>query len=73
MQCGKCGAQVGDDFKFCPECGTPMPVVRKAAEKALNQGEETLEKAKAEAGKDGMFLDSSVIAGPDPKVWNKVL
>lgn len=49
MQCGKCGAQVGDDFKFCPECGTPMPVVRKAAEKALNQGEETLEKAKAEA------------------------
>ena len=49
MQCGKCGAQVGDDFKFCPECGTPMPVVRKAAEKALNQGEETLEKAEAEA------------------------
>jgi len=33
----------------------------------------SIEKAKAEAGKDGMFLDSSVIAGPDPKVWNKVL
>lgn len=49
MLCGKCGAQVGDDFKFCPECGTPMPVVRKAAEKALNQGEEPLEKVKAEA------------------------
>ena len=49
MLCGKGGAQVGDDFKFCPECGTPMPVVRKAAEKALNQGEEPLEKVKAEA------------------------
>lgn len=49
MLCGKCGAQVGDDFKFCPECGTPMPVVRKAAEKALNQGEEPIEKVKAEA------------------------
>lgn len=49
MLCGKCGAQVGDDFKFCPECGSPMPVVRKAAEKALNQGEEPLEKVKAEA------------------------
>ena len=51
MLCGKCGAQVGDDFKFCPECGTPMPVVRKAAEKALNQGEEPLEKVKAEEDK----------------------
>lgn len=49
MQCGKCGAQVGDDFKFCPECGTPMPVVRKAAEKALNQSEDVVEKVKAEA------------------------
>ena len=57
MLCGKCGAQVGDDFKFCPECGTPMPVVRKAAEKALNQGEEPLEKVKAEADKAGIPMD----------------
>jgi len=49
MQCGKCGAQIGDDFKFCPECGTPMPVVRKAAEKAIGHGKESLEKVKSEA------------------------
>lgn len=49
MQCGKCGAQVGDDFKFCPECGTPMPVVRKAAEKVLDKGEEFTDKVKEEA------------------------
>ena len=32
-----------------------------------------IEKAKNEAGEDGMFLDSSVIAGPDPKMWEKLL
>ena len=32
-----------------------------------------IEKAKAEAGEDGMFLDSSVIAGPDKKIWDKIL
>lgn len=48
MLCGKCGAEVGEDFKFCPECGTPMPVVRKAAEKALDKGKETVEKVRSE-------------------------
>lgn len=48
MLCGKCGAEVGEDFKFCPECGTPMPVVRKAAEKALDKGKEAAEKVKSE-------------------------
>ncbi len=32
-----------------------------------------IEKAKAEAGEEGMFLDSSVIAGPDKKIWDKIL
>jgi len=32
-----------------------------------------IEKAKKEAGETGMFLDSSVIAGPDKKLWEKVL
>ncbi len=32
-----------------------------------------IEKAKKEAGEDGMFLDSSVIANPDPKMWEKIL
>lgn len=32
-----------------------------------------IEKAKAGAGEDGMFLDSSVIAGPDKKMWEKIL
>lgn len=32
-----------------------------------------IEKAKAEAGENGMFLDSSVIAGPDKKIWDKIL
>ena len=32
-----------------------------------------IEKAKVEAGEDGMFLDSSVIAGPDKKMWEKIL
>lgn len=32
-----------------------------------------IEKAKAGAGEDGMFLDSSVIAGPDKKTWEKIL
>ena len=48
MLCGKCGAEVGEDFKFCPECGTPMPVVRKAAEKALDKSKEVAEKVKSE-------------------------
>jgi len=32
-----------------------------------------IEKAKAGAGENGMFLDSSVIAGPDMKLWQKIL
>jgi len=32
-----------------------------------------IDKAKVEAGEDGMFLDSSVIAGPDKKIWEKIL
>ena len=32
-----------------------------------------IEKAKAGAGEDGMFLDSSVIAGPDEKLWKTIL
>lgn len=32
-----------------------------------------LEKAKASADKGGMFLDSSVIANPDKKLWNTII
>ena len=32
-----------------------------------------IDKAKAGAGDEGMFLDSSVIAGPDKKMWEKIL
>ena len=32
-----------------------------------------IEKAKVDAGDYGMFLDSSVIAGPDKKMWKKIL
>ncbi|MCQ2771144.1 MAG: BMC domain-containing protein, partial [Clostridia bacterium] len=32
-----------------------------------------IDRAKAGAGEDGMFLDSSVIAGPDKKMWEKIL
>lgn len=32
-----------------------------------------IEKAKIEASREGMFLDSSVIAGPDRKLWEKIL
>lgn len=32
-----------------------------------------IERAKAGAGEDGMFLDSSVIAAPDKKMWEKIL
>jgi len=32
-----------------------------------------IEKAKASAGEYGMYLDSSVIAGPDKKTWEKVI
>lgn len=32
-----------------------------------------IEKAKATVGEEGMFLDSSVIANPDKKMWDKVL
>ena len=32
-----------------------------------------IEKAKAGAGEEGMFLDSSVIAGPDEKLWQTIL
>lgn len=35
--------------------------------------EAAIEKAKKEAGEYGMFLDSSVIAGPDPKMWASIL
>ena len=31
-----------------------------------------IEKAKAGVG-DGMFLDSSVIAGPDERLWESIL
>lgn len=34
---------------------------------------EAINKAKAEAGEEGMFLDSTVIANPDPKCWEKIL
>ena len=32
-----------------------------------------IENANAAAGDKGMFLDSSVIANPDPKLWEKIL
>lgn len=32
-----------------------------------------IEKAKETVKDDGMFLDSSVIANPDPKLWEKIL
>ena len=32
-----------------------------------------IENANAAAGEKGMFLDSSVIANPDPKLWEKIL
>ena len=32
-----------------------------------------IEKAKASAGEYGMYLDSSVIAGPDMKTWQKII
>ena len=32
-----------------------------------------IEKAKEAVKDDGMFLDSSVIANPDPKLWEKIL
>ena len=35
--------------------------------------EAAIEKAKDGAGEEGMFLDSSVIAGPDKKTWEKIL
>lgn len=33
----------------------------------------SIEKAKASAGEYGMFLDSSVIARPDKKMWEKII
>lgn len=35
--------------------------------------EAAIEKAKASAGEYGMYLDSSVIAGPDKKTWEKII
>ena len=32
-----------------------------------------VDKAKENAGEYGMFLDSSVIAGPDKKIWEKIV
>ena len=32
-----------------------------------------IEKAKSGAGEEGMFLDSTVIAGPDEKLWKTIL
>lgn len=32
-----------------------------------------IERAKAAAGDKGMLLDSSIIANPDPKLWEKIL
>ena len=35
--------------------------------------EAAIEKARAQVGESGMFLDSSVIANPDRKLWEKIL
>ena len=35
--------------------------------------EAAIEKAKREIGADGMYLDSTVIANPDGKIWQAVL
>lgn len=35
--------------------------------------EAAIEKAKKEVGTDGMYLDSSVIARPDKKIWQSIL
>ncbi len=35
--------------------------------------EAAIEKAKRAVGENGMFLDSSVIANPDSKLWEKIL
>ena len=32
-----------------------------------------IERAKQGAGENGMFLDSSVIPNPDPKMWQSIL
>jgi microcompartment protein CcmL/EutN len=32
-----------------------------------------IDTAKNEAAGDGMYLDSSVIASPDPKLWDSIL
>ena len=42
-------------------------LVQSAAVKAA------IDRAKASAGEYGMFLDSSVIAGPDKKMWERIL
>ena len=26
MKCGRCGKELRNDDKFCPNCGTPLPV-----------------------------------------------
>ena len=30
MVCSKCGAEIGANFKFCPQCGTPVPEEQKS-------------------------------------------
>ena len=35
--------------------------------------EAAIERGKEEAGKSGMFLESSVIAGPDKRIWDAIL
>ena len=32
-----------------------------------------IERAQAEVGETGMFLDSSVIASPDKRLWDSIL
>lgn len=35
--------------------------------------ESAINRAKAGAGEDGMFLDSAIIPNPDPKLWHNIL
>lgn len=58
MKCSNCGAELNDDTKFCPECGTDNEAVTEAVENTA-EAEQNVEENEEQAENDSQTEDEN--------------